>query len=249
MPWEHIALLVGGGLAAGVVNTVAGGGSLLTVPLLHLVGLPGQLANGSNRVGVLVQCATAALRFHREGVPGLAGALPVLAPVCVGAALGAWSISALPDREFERLFGVLMLVLAIPALAGVRWPRAAGRAERRPWSTPLQVLVFGAIGVYGGAVQAGVGLPLIAALSASGMDLVRANSVKVVINLVLVLAALPIFAVRGLVRWDTALVLALGYGLGGLLGARLAVAGGAPWLRGAALLAVVALAAHMLGVY
>ncbi len=249
MPWEHVALLVGGGLAAGVVNTVAGGGSLLTVPLLHLVGLPGQLANGSNRVGVLVQCASAALHFHREGVPGLRGALPVLAPVGVGAAFGALAITALPDQAFERLFGLLMLLLAVPALAGLRWPGTTRRTAGAPWPRALQLFVFGAIGVYGGAVQAGVGIPLIAALSASGMDLVRANSVKVVVNLVLVVVALPIFALRGLVEWETAAVLAVGYGAGGLVGAQLAVAGGALWLRTAALLAVVGLAGRMMGLY
>lgn len=248
MPWEHIALLVGGGLVAGVVNTVAGGGSLLTVPLLHLVGLPGQLANGSNRIGVLAQSGAAALRFRREGVPGLRDALPLLFPVGAGAALGAWLVTLLGDREFERLFGALMVVLVVPTLWGAR-PRAPSTALRPPWPRTLQSAVFLAIGVYGGAVQAGVGLPLVAALAGSGYDLVRANSIKVVINFALVAMALPVFLWRGLVVWDAALALAVGYAAGGSLGARLAVAGGERWLRPALGAAVLALAAKMLGVY
>jgi uncharacterized membrane protein YfcA len=247
---ENVALLLGGGLAAGVMNTVAGGGSLLTVPLLHLVGLPGQLANGSNRVGVLAQSASAALRFHREGVSGLRDAMPLVLPVGAGALLGAWLITFLGDREFERLFGLLMLVLVVPTILGARRRGApADRSVRAPWRGSVRSAVFLAIGVYGGAVQAGVGIPLVAALSASGYDLVRANSVKVVINLCLVSMALPVFLWRDLIAWPAALVLAAGYATGGSLGARLAVAGGERWLRPALFLAVFGLAGHMLGLY
>ena len=82
-------LLAGGGLLAGVVNTLAGGGSLLTVPLLSFVGLPGSLANGTNRVGVLLQNGVASWGFWREGVSGVRTALPLLAPVAAGALLVA----------------------------------------------------------------------------------------------------------------------------------------------------------------
>lgn len=248
MPWEHIALLLGGGLLAGVVNTIAGGGSLLTVPLLHLVGLPGQIANGSNRIGVLAQSASAALRFRREGVPGLRDALPLLLPVAFGAAVGAWLITRLDDRVFERLFGGLMLVLVIPTVWGAR-SRRAGSTQRAGWPRALQGAVFLAIGLYGGAFQAGVGIPLVAALSGSGYNLVRANSIKVVINFALVVTALPVFLWRGMVAWDAAIALATGYAAGGALGARLAVAGGERWLRPAILVAVLALAGNMLGLY
>ncbi len=242
-------LLLSGGIAAGVVNTVAGGGSLLTVPLLHLVGLPGQLANGSNRIGVLAQSASAALRFHREGVSGLRDAAALVAPVAAGALVGAWAITQLDDRAFERLFGGLMLVLVVPTVLGVRRPATRPRDAASVWSRSVQRAVFFAIGLYGGALQAGVGLPLVAALAASGYDLVRANSVKVVINLALVSMALPVFLWRGFVDWSAALVLAVGYAAGGSLGARLALAGGERWLRPAIVLAVLGLAGHMLGLY
>ena len=228
------------------------------MPLLHLVGLPGQLANGSNRVGVLAQSASAATRFHRAGVSGFREAIPLAIPVCVGAALGAWGITWLGDRQFERLFGVLMLALVIPTLWGTRTrasrdpsePEGAPeRAAARRWSTGLVYAVLLAIGLYGGAVQAGVGIPLVAALSGAGYNLVRANSIKVVINLALVLTALPIFLWRGLIVWPAALALAVGYAAGGEVGARLAISGGESWLRPVILAVVVALAGRMLGLY
>ena len=96
---------------AGVVNTLAGGGSLLTVPLLVLLGLPGGIANGTNRVGVLVQSSVAAWRFRALGVGGLREAAPVLLPVAAGSLIGAWGIAQISDALFERAFGVVMLLL------------------------------------------------------------------------------------------------------------------------------------------
>jgi uncharacterized protein len=241
-------LLLGGGLLAGIFNTLAGGGSLLTVPLLVLVGLPGTVANGTNRVGILVQNGIAALGFRALGVSGLHGAARLLIPVALGALAGALLAAQLPDVLFERVFGVIMLALLVPTL----WrPRAAASpkpvlAARRRLLVPL---AFFAIGVYGGAFQAGVGILLVFALSFAGLDLVRANSVKVVMNFCFTLLALPVFLAAGQVAWPQALALATGYAGGGALGARLAVRGGERLIRPALALAVVALAGRMLGLY
>jgi uncharacterized membrane protein YfcA len=215
------ALLVGGGLLAGIVNTLAGGGSMLTVPLLVLVGLPGTVANGSNRIGVLLQSATAAWRFRAQGVPGVQEALRVLVPVGVGSVIGAWGIAQLADATFERVFGLAMLLLLLPTL---RPP--GSRTAPRPWSPTTTFLVFLVIGIYGGALQAGVGLVL-----------------------VLTLVAVPVFVAEGQVAWLPAGVLALGFAAGGEVGARLAVRGGERLIRPVLVLAVLALAGRMLGLY
>ena len=240
-----VAILIGGGLAAGVVNTLAGGGSLLTVPLLALVGLPGTLANGTNRVGILVQNATASWGFWREGVPGFREAAPLLLPVVLGAALGAYGISQVDDAWFEHAFGVLMLVLLIPTLRG-RGPAEANPKERARW---VQSLLFFGIGLYGGAFQAGAGILLIYAISFSGVDLVRTNSMKVVINACFTLVVLPIFVWADQIAWGPAAVLSIGFAAGGAIGPRLAVRGGERLIRPVLAVAVVALAARMLGLY
>ncbi len=239
----EIALLLGGGLVAGVVNTLAGGGSLLTVPLLVLLGLPGTLANGTNRVGVLLQNGVAARRFRLEGVGSLREALPVVAPVAAGALVGAAVVSQASDTLFERLFGGLMLLLLVPTLARPR-PRTPGRHPL--WA---RLAVFFAIGLYGGAFQAGVGLLLVFALSFGGADLVRANSIKVVVNFCFTLLAVPVFALAGQIAWGPALVLGAGFALGGEIGARLAVRQGERLIRPVLAAAVVALAGRMLGLY
>lgn len=241
------ALLVAGGLAAGVVNTLAGGGSLLTVPLLVLVGLPGTVANGSNRIGVLLQNASAVWGFRAQGVSGIGPALPVLVPTVAGAVVGATAIAQVTPALFERLFGVVMLLLLVPTIRRPR-PEPARRAGAGR-SRLAMAAVFFAIGLYGGAFQAGVGLLLVFALAFTGYDLVRANSIKVVVNTVFTAATIPVFLLAGQIAWEPALLLGGGFAAGGLAGARLAVRGGERLIRPVLALGVLALAGRMLGLY
>ncbi len=240
------ALLVAGGLVAGIVNTLAGGGSLLTVPLLVMLGLPGTVANGTNRVGVLVQCLVATWGFRREGVSELRSAARVLAPMVAGSAVGAVAVSRLADETFERVFGVLMVLLLVPTLRRGGEPDAEAARAWPPW---LSALVFFGIGLYAGAFQAGVGIALLFALSHAGSDLVRANAVKVVVVAVVTAVAVPVFIAEGQVDWGPAVVLAGGFLVGGALGARLAVRGGERVIRPVLAAAVVALAGRMIGLY
>lgn len=240
--------LCGTALGAGVVNTLAGGGSLLTVPLLVLLGLPGGVANGTNRIGVLLQSSVAAWRFRALGVGGLREAVPVLFPVAAGSLLGAWGISQVSDALFERAFGVVMLLLLVPLLREATITRPT-RVEPPSRLGPRWALVFFAIGIYGGAFQAGVGIPLLFALSHAGFDLVRGNAIKVIVNAVLTATAVPVFILTGQIVWLPAAIVALGYAAGGVLGARLAVRGGEKLIRPVLALAVIALAGKMLGLY
>jgi len=241
--WEA-ALLVVGGTFAGAINTVAGGGSTLTVPLLVLAGVPGNVANGSNRVGVITSNAAAATSFKRLGVDGFAHALPVLGPVVAGSLLGSLAISRLTDDAFETVFGLIMIPLII---LSIRRPQF--RTDGARWSRTTTSVVFFAIGIYGGAIQAGVGLVLLAALTRAGYDLVLANGMKVVVIFSLTVTALPVFVAQGDIRWGPAVVLAAGFAAGGWLGAHAAVKGGERLIRVVMVLASIALAAKLLGAF
>lgn len=247
MNGRYALMLLVGGLVAGIVNTLAGAGSLLTVPLLVLVGLPGNVANGTNRFGVFVQSAVAAWRFRAEDVSGINRSLPVLLPVILGSLGGSAVVSQLSDKTFERLFGFVMLGLLVLIL---RRPIKPSSMHTGPsWSKPMMFVVFLGIGLFGGAFQAGVGLALVLALSYAGYDLVSANSIKVVLNAALTASALPVFVLQGQVAWVPAIVLASGFALGGEIGARLAIRGGERLIRPVLILTVVALAGRMMGLY
>jgi uncharacterized membrane protein YfcA len=245
MAWWEALFLVVGGLFAGAINTVAGGGSMLTVPLLVLAGVPGNAANGSNRVGILTSNVAAVATFRRLGVDGLRHASRVVVPVVLGGLIGSFAVGrVLDDAAFERVFGLLMIPLVI---LSVRRPTNA--TEEHAWSTAKVVIVFLLIGIYGGAFQAGVGLVLLAALTRSGFDLVMSNSIKVIVNTAVTVVALPVFVLNGDVEWVPALVLAAGFVVGGWLGAQASFRGGEVLICRVMVVAALGLAGRLIGIY
>jgi uncharacterized membrane protein YfcA len=217
-------LLVVVGCVAGTLNVLAGGGSFLTLPVLLFLGLPAPLANGTNRVGILLQNTGAVWSFRRQGALEPGALVWAALPATAGAILGAWLALDVGDLTFRRLLAVLMVLLSVVSLWSPRW-RAGGR---RPWWTPL---AFFAVGIYGGFIQAGVGFLVLAATTAAGLDLVRGNAVKVLSVLCWTAAALAVFAADGSVDWRLGVALGAGTLIGGVTGARLTVLKGDRWIK------------------
>ena len=223
---------------------MAGGGSLLTVPLLSLAGVGGTAANGTNRIAVLIQNLTGAYGYARRNVGNRARTIEVLVPSVVGGLGGSLTASQIPDELFERIFGLLMIPLLVLAV----WKPAAD-TETEPWPRWLSAIVFVGVGFYAGAVQAGVGLIILLVLARAGFDLVTANAMKTVVILAVTVMAVPVFIYNDQVRWLPALVLSVGMGAGGYLGANIAVDGGERLIRPVLIVVVLALASRMLGLW
>lgn len=238
-----MAALAAVGLVAGLLNVLAGGGSFLTLPLLLFLGLPAAEANGTNRVGVLVQNLGAAWGFHRHQVLEWPWALGASVPALAGAALGTWGALVVPDVAFRRVLAVAMLAFTLWTVLSS--PARPGGARRRA-SHPLVAGGFFLVGVYGGFLQAGVGFLVLAITTWAGLDLVRGNAVKVLSVFVLTLLSLAIFAVNGAVHWPFGAALAAGNLAGALVGVRLAVLRGHRWLRRVVTATIVAFAAALL---
>lgn len=241
------ALLFGAGLVAGTLNAVSGGGSLLTLPLLIFLGLPPTLANGTNRVAILVQNVGASWTFaRRDLVPRgwLALAVP---PALVGVVLGTWAAVRIGDLAFQRVLAVVLVLVAGWTL----W-RPIGGLQRADASPPRGSrahgtrLAFFLVGAYGGFIQAGVGFIVLAVTSAGGLDLVRANALKALLVLAFTSVALAIFAQQGMVAWTVGLALGAGQLLGALLGVHLQVLKGHGWVRGVVTVTVVIFAVRLL---
>lgn len=235
------------GFLAGFINTLAGSGSLITLPMLILIGLPANVANGTNRVGILVQCIVSVATFQRARVLDSQGSLRLLIPTVLGAIVGAQLAVDLDEALLRRTIGVLMLVmLAVVALKPRRWleAHATGRQARALVQWP----VFFAIGAYGGFIQAGVGIFLVAGLVlGAGYNLVGANAAKNFIVLVFTIAALAVFVINDQVRWGLGLLLAAGNAGGAWLAARMAIARGARFVRWALMVILVFSAIALLG--
>ena len=217
---------------------------MLTVPLLVLVGVPGDVANGTNRLGILTSNVSAAEEFRRQGVAGLSRVVPVLVPVVVGALVGSVLISRVDAGSFERVFGVLMVPLLLLSL---RPPQI--QSATHLWSARTAAVLFFVVGLYAGAFQAGIGLLMMPALARAGLDVVVANNVKVLVVVAVTCTALPVFIAGGLVDWGPGLILAAGFLVGGALGARMTVVGGDRVVRPVLTVAVLAMAGHLLGLY
>lgn len=219
--WGWLGLLALVGIAAGFVNTLAGGGSLLTLPVLMLAGLPPHVANASNRVGVLLQCIAGTAFFDRAGRLDRSMALSVSAPILLGAVGGAATAAYLPGDVLKPvLLGAMVAIACLMLLRPAVLVPQPGEAVRTLVETPVAYPTLLVVGFYGGFAQAGVGILLLAAFGGLlRMDLVRSNAMKLLVNTGLTAIALLIFLVAGQVHWRPGLALALGM----VLGARLAV--------------------------
>jgi len=205
-------LLVVTGVAAGIINTLAGGGSNLTVPALMLMGMPADIANGTNRVGIVLQCVVGTLGFHREDELELQDAVPILALMVAGGLAGALTASYTPNLYLKPvMLGTIMTMSLLILVRPSTVIPERGTRERRVAETPRSWVGLLLAGFYGGFVQAGVGFVLIAALAGTlRYDLVRTNALKLLCALVFTTVAMIVFAWRGQVEWLPGLVLAAG---------------------------------------
>ena len=229
--WSAYLILFPAGLLAGALNVVAGGGSFLTLPLLIFLGLPPTVANGTNRVAVLLQNAGASWSFHRYRILNWRWAMAAAVPATMGAGLGTWAAVTVGDETFRKTLAFVMVAITLGTLlAPVRPGRAGSSRDFHP-ASPALVLGFFGVGLYGGFVQAGVGFLALAVTTMGGLDLVQGNTIKVFCILLFTTLSLVIFAWQGMVDWPLGLTLAVGSSLGGLAGARLTALKGHRWIR------------------
>lgn len=247
--WVHL-LLVGAGIFAGFVNTVAGAGSALTLPALIASGVDATVANASNRVAVVVQTLSGAAAFHRRGVRPWRTCLPVVAPLALGGLGGAWMATQVSPGGLQVLFGLLFILLAAALAFRPRWltPPTYTASERRPPSRSLATQgAFFALGLYGGFVQAGVGIPLLLLLvQRLGLEVVAGNAAKTALTLVFTAIALVVFQGSGQVDWLRGGEVACGSLVGSLIGVEATLRVGVETIRKAVIFGLLLAAARML---
>jgi len=252
---DYLLLFVAG-LVAGVVNTLAGGGSMLTVPLLIFLGLPATVANGTNRIAVLLQGITSTWGFQRHGLLDRHSLRGAVVPVVLGTVAGTWIAVVVGDLAFQRALAVMMILLVLwtlwnPDLRGKKGATAGQEgkgvfASDGPLGRVGLLAAWFVVGVYGGFIQAGLGFVILAVTSAYGFDLIRGNALKAMLVIVITVPALLIFQTSGKVDWPLGLALAAGNGLGGILGVRLGVSKGNEWVRRLVTITIIAFAIKLL---
>jgi len=233
----HLPILIAGGFACGILNSLAGGGSFVTLPLLMLIGLPPQVANATNRVAIVLQCASGVATYHRHQVRPWRDAPALAIPLLLGAVPGALLASSIDEEIFRKVAAVLFGMMILTVFVNPRrWEREAGAGRIRLRLYPI----FFLLGLYGGFLQAGVGVLLISTfVLAGGYDVVRGNALKFALALIFTAVSLVLFAGAGQVEWIPGLAVWIGTIAGGITGARLVIAKGASWVRVFVILAAV----------
>jgi len=227
-----IVILVIGGIS-GFINTIAGGGSLITLPILIFLGLPAATANGTNRVALVVQSGVAVWNFKRKGYYEWRLGLLFGVPAMIGAAIGAQLAINTPDAAFNKILAVIMLLIL---WLTIKPPKKKTESGENDQLSKAQLIIgmagFLFIGLYGGFIQAGVGFIVMAFTNTLiGMSLVRINSIKVFVTGLYLTVSLITFILSGNVHWTYGIVLAVGNGIGAWLGSSFAVSKGDKWIK------------------
>lgn len=235
------------GLAAGTLNVIAGGGSLLTIPVMIFLGLPPTVANGTNRIALIVQNVGAVWRFRSGGYLGRSWLLLALPPAVLGGVVGTLAGVRIGEVAFERILALVLIAAAAWTIwHPLRPPEDGDPAPPAGGAKLAYAGGFFLIGLYGGFIQAGVGFVILAVTSLAGMNLIRANALKVTIVLAYLPLSLALYAWNGKVDWIWGLSLAVGNFLGALLGVRLQILKGHAWVRGVVTATIVVFALRLL---
>ncbi len=239
------AILFAVGVASGWINVLAGGGSILSVPVMVFLGLPGPVANGTNRIGIIAQNVMAVWGFFRNGFSDFKLSASLAACASLGAFFGANVGVRLEGVWFERTLALVMVGIMIIMLSGAGQKPASETG--RPRNLVLGHLLMIGAGFWGGFIQIGVGFILMPILNrVMGLDLVRVNMHKVFIALIFSIVALAVFAAQVKIEWALGAALAAGYAVGGWLGAHATIEKGAPLIKRVFYLALAAMAVKLL---
>jgi len=241
--WYEYLLIIVVGFGAAFLNTVGGGGSLFTVPILTFLGMPITLANATSRVAILSQNVFAVFGFASKNVE-----LPkkysmwLCLTSLVGGFIGSTLASSIDDKIFSRLFVVVMLI-SLTLVIFDPFKSKSSEENLSPRRQAIGAFIFFFIGIYGGFVQAGIGFLVIGTLSlVNNMKLVKINYLKVFVAILYTAISVAVFAFEGKIVWYTGFILAIGHALGGWYASRWSVKAGEVWIKRIMIVSVLAMA-------
>ncbi|PLX87170.1 MAG: integrase [Desulfuromonas sp.] len=235
----QMLLLAGLGVVAGILNVLAGGGSLMTLPVLIFMGLPAPVANGTNRIAILCQNIVAVGGFKSKGVFPAKLALLCTVPALIGSIIGAQLAIDISEELFKQILAAVMIGVIILMVFDQNKRLKVDEQHMTPLRTAMLLFSFFLIGIYGGFIQAGVGFLIMSGLLVHGLDLVKINAVKVFVVLFYTIIAMAVFIWHDQVNYPLGIALAVGNSAGGWIGSHLAVKKGHDWIKRLVIIVVV----------
>jgi len=217
-------LLILVGFIAGVINTIAGGGSLLTLPVLIFMGLPPNIANGTNRIGIVIQMLVGTAGFKSKGVSSFPFSIYIGLAALLGSLIGAKIAVNIKGDTFNKVLSFVMIAVVLiivfkPKLKTKNLVELT--TGKHLW---VGCLAFFFFGIYGGFINAGLGFILILFLHYfNQLSLVKANATKAVVISIYMSGALLVFILNDAVNWKMGLTMAIGTSLGAWFSSRFSV--------------------------
>jgi len=245
---EGIILIISG-VVVGFVNTLAGGGSAISLSVLMMMGLSPSMANGTNRIAIIMQNLAAVSSFKKQKVLDTRKSLLLSIPAVLGSFMGAWLAVDIQKEIFEKIIGLVLIVMLVFMFYKPKnWVQENTDLVNRSL-TWKQYSLFFLIGIYGGFIQVGVGYFLLAALVlGAGYELVKANAAKVLIVLLYLASSVFVYVYHDLINYSMGFTLAIGTVIGALIASRIAVKKGAKFIRWFILVIIVFTSLHLFGV-
>tara|TARA_B110000444_G_C18850852_1_gene605437 strand:+ start:127 stop:879 length:753 start_codon:yes stop_codon:yes gene_type:complete len=240
---QEIIILVVSGFIAGVINTLAGGGSLLTLPILIFLGLPPGVANGTNRIGILMQSISGTLGYKSKGISTYPFNIYLGVSASVGALIGAQIAIDIQGDLFNKILAIIIVVVGI--LIVFKPKNNIKVLEERLKGKYLinSCIGFFFIGIYGGFINAGIGIVIMFFLTRyNRLSLIKTNAAKVALVGIYTLGALALFAYNNKVNWTMGLWLSFGTIFGAWITSRYSVRKGEKVIKFSLLIMVIAMA-------
>jgi uncharacterized membrane protein YfcA len=248
--WQAITLLIAAGFMVGVVNTIAGSGTVITYSLFMLMGLPANVANGTIRIGVIMQTLAATLTFKKAKLLELRKGFFISIPIILGSIAGAQIAVSIPHDIFEKVLAVVLIFMVVFIfLDPSKWIKGQSKLNQKKLGW-WQYLLFFVTGIYGGFIHIGVGIILLAVLVlAAGYDLVKANAIKILSVFLYAPFALAVFIINGEINYHLGLIAAIGNLIGGIFASRLAIKKGSGFIRWFLIVIIILFAMKLLNIF
>ena len=233
------------GIIAGFINSLSGGGSTFTLPVLILAGLPSPIANATNRVGILFQTGMATSRFKKHKQLEIKPYVDITIAAVIGAIIGSFFLVKVNSEYFDKILGAAFIFILIMILI----PQ---KKIKNTYNVPkwIEILIFFGIGFYGGFIQAGIGFIFLIALNFfKKFNLLKANATKVFIIFCYTVFAVIIFQFSGKIIWKYGVILAVGNMIGAFVGVKSAIKGGEKLIKVVLSISIILAVMKLFGIF
>lgn len=249
LSWIHFLILIISGVLVGFINTLAGGGTIISLSVFMFFGLPPIVANGTNRIAILLQNITAVTNFAGKKLIDWKKSLQLSLPIIAGSIAGAFIAGTVSNTFFKYIFGVVILFMGVMMIFKPdRWLKEKSELLNRSVQWWHYLLLF-LVGIYGGFIHVGIGYIMLAFLVLfSGYELVKANAMKNLLVLTYIPFTLVVFALQGNINWKLGLIHAIGNIIGAQVASMLAIKKGASLIRYIMLLLMIVVILQLFGV-